>query len=152
GWETRVDAAAQDVRQALRRLRSRPVTSLAAIAMLGVGIGITTAMFTIVDALLLRPVPFRDANRLAQVVMFDEHGGRGDVGRPLRRVRWRVLSHWCGSPQAFLRRTSSERRPLWRTPPIRLQKASRLPRGRLRVRLATRTRRRLCRCSLAGSC
>ena len=63
GWETLADAAVQDVRHAARRLRSRPVTSLAAIGMLGLGIGITTAMFTIVDALLLRPVPFRDADR-----------------------------------------------------------------------------------------
>ena len=86
GWETLADGAAQDVRQAVRRLRSRPVTSLAAIAMLGLGIGITTAMFTIVDALLLRPVPFRDADRLAQVVMHDKHGGRGDVARPVLRA------------------------------------------------------------------
>jgi putative ABC transport system permease protein len=43
------------------------VTSLAAIGMLGLGVGITTAMFTIVDALLLRPVPFRDADRLRPI-------------------------------------------------------------------------------------
>ena len=86
GWESLADAAAQDVRQAVRRLRSRPATSLAAIGMLGLGIGITTAMFTIVDALLLRPVPFRDADRLAQVVMNDEHGGRVDVARPVLRA------------------------------------------------------------------
>ena len=86
GWETLADGLSQDVRHAVRRLRSRPVTSLAAIGMLGLGIGITTAMFTIVDALLLRPVPFRDADRLAQVVMNDEHGGRIDVARPVLRA------------------------------------------------------------------
>src|SRR5258708_6183731 len=91
GWETLADAAAQDVRRAVRCLRSRPMTSLAAIGMLGLGIGITTAMFTIIDALLLRPVPFRDADRLAQVVMNDEHGGAGDVARP-------VLRAWKGTP------------------------------------------------------
>ena len=91
GWETLADAAVQDVRHAARRLRSRPVTSLAAIGMLGLGIGITTAMFTIVDALLLRPVPFRDADRLAQVVMNDEHGGRLDVARPVLRA-WKETS------------------------------------------------------------
>ena len=91
GWETLADAAAQDFRQAVRRLRSRPVTTVAAIGMLGLGIGITTAMFTIVDALLLRPVPFRDAARLAQVVMNDEHGGRLDVAPP-------VLRAWKGTP------------------------------------------------------
>ncbi len=38
GWETLADAAAQDVRRAVRCLRSRPMTSLAAIGMLGLGI------------------------------------------------------------------------------------------------------------------
>ncbi|MEO7158839.1 MAG: FtsX-like permease family protein, partial [Vicinamibacterales bacterium] len=50
--------------------------------------GITTAMFTIVDALFLRAVPFRDADRLAHVVMNDEHGGRNDVAPPVLRA-WR---------------------------------------------------------------
>jgi putative ABC transport system permease protein len=90
GWETLADGLAQDVRQAGRRLRLRPVTSLAAIGMLGLAIGITTSMFTIVDALLLRPVPFRDADRLAQVVMNDEHGGRSDVARPVLAA-WREM-------------------------------------------------------------
>ena len=52
-----------DFRHAYRRLRSRPALMLAAAAMLALGIGLTTAMFTIVDALILRPVPFTDADR-----------------------------------------------------------------------------------------
>jgi putative ABC transport system permease protein len=80
-----------DLRHAYRRLRSRPALMLAAAAMLALGIGLTTAMFTVVDALILRPVPFTDAGRLTRVAMFDKHGGRGTVARA-------VLEAWRGSP------------------------------------------------------
>jgi predicted permease len=69
----------EDIRHAFRRLRSSSSTSITAIAMLGVAIGITTAMFTLVDALVLRPVPFRDPERLAQIYMGTDRGGRTTV-------------------------------------------------------------------------
>jgi predicted permease len=64
---------------------------LAAAAMLALGIGLTTAMFTVVDALILRPVPFRDAARLTRVMMFTKNGGRNSVGPA-------VLEGWRKSP------------------------------------------------------
>ena len=80
-----------DLRHALRRLRSRPALILAAAAMLGLGIGLTTAMFTLVDALVLRPVPFRDAERLTSVMMLSSHTGRQTVSPA-------VLDAWRRSP------------------------------------------------------
>jgi hypothetical protein len=65
-----------DIRHAVRRPRSRPATAPAAGGMLALAIGLTTAMFTIVDALVLRPVPFPHAERLARMVMFSSAGGR----------------------------------------------------------------------------
>ena len=59
-----------------RRLRARPGTALLSIAMLAIGIGLTTAMFTLVDALILRPIPFSDPERLARVTARTERGGR----------------------------------------------------------------------------
>jgi putative ABC transport system permease protein len=59
--------------------------------MLGLAIGITTAMFTVVDALILRPVPFRDPERLAQMYMGTDRGGRTVVAPA-------VLSAWRASP------------------------------------------------------
>ena len=56
-----------DLRHALRRLRSRPALLATIVAMLGVAIGVTVAMFTVVDALILRPAPFHDPARLVQV-------------------------------------------------------------------------------------
>ena len=59
--------------------------------MLGLAIGITTAMFTVVDALILRPVPFRDPERLAQMYMGTDRGGRTVVAPA-------VLNAWRTSP------------------------------------------------------
>jgi predicted permease len=71
----RMTALTSDLRHAWRRMRGRPGPSLLAIGMLALAIGVTTAMFTVVDALLLRPVPFPDADRLAHLVMLGPRGG-----------------------------------------------------------------------------
>jgi len=57
----------QDIRLALRSLRAAPVVSLVAILSLALGIGANTAIFSIVDSLLLRSLPVADPSRLALV-------------------------------------------------------------------------------------
>jgi len=59
-----IDTALQDVRYALRGLRRAPSFAVVAVATLGLGIGATTAVFTVVDRVLLRPLPFRQSNQL----------------------------------------------------------------------------------------
>jgi putative ABC transport system permease protein len=59
-----VDGALQDARYALRSLRKSPGFSAVAITSLALGIGATTAVFTLVNAMLIRPLPFPEANRL----------------------------------------------------------------------------------------
>jgi predicted permease len=61
GW---IEAATQDARYALRSLRQSPAFSVVAIATLALGIGATTAIFTLVNVMLLRPLPLPDASRL----------------------------------------------------------------------------------------
>jgi putative ABC transport system permease protein len=56
-----------DVRYAIRLLIGRPGFTTVAILTLALGIGATTAIFTVVHAVLLSPLPFRDADRLVQV-------------------------------------------------------------------------------------
>ena len=57
----------QDVRYALRQLRAAPVFALTAIVTLALGIGANTAIFSVVSAVLLRPLPFPDPDRLYAV-------------------------------------------------------------------------------------
>jgi putative ABC transport system permease protein len=66
-WSTRVSGWAQDCRAASRSLRRRPAFFAAAVATLAVGIGMNAAMFSVVNRLLLKSLPYRDAGRLVQL-------------------------------------------------------------------------------------
>jgi hypothetical protein len=57
----------QDVRYALRLLRLTPLFTTAAVLTLSLGIGANTAIFTLIDAYLLRPLPVRNPSRLVQL-------------------------------------------------------------------------------------
>ncbi|HEY3933806.1 MAG TPA: ABC transporter permease [Gemmatimonadales bacterium] len=59
----------QDIRYAARRLRQRPGFSLAVIGVLALGIGASTAMFSAVDAAMLRPLPFHNPGQLVTLPM-----------------------------------------------------------------------------------
>jgi predicted permease len=62
-----LDALAQDARHGLRVIRRSPAFSLAAVATLAVGIGASTAVFSVVDLLLFRSLPYPRAERLVSV-------------------------------------------------------------------------------------
>src|SRR5919201_4499600 len=55
------------LKHALRQIWRQPLVSLAMVLTLGLGIGATTAIFTFVNALLLRPFPFRDPGQLVEI-------------------------------------------------------------------------------------
>jgi putative ABC transport system permease protein len=61
------DSLAQDVRFGIRTLRRSPGYTFAAIATLGLGIGANSAIFSVIDGVLLKPLPFRDGHRLVLV-------------------------------------------------------------------------------------
>src|SRR4029079_13431113 len=65
-----------DVRLAFRALSKRPGFAAVAIVTLALGIGATTAMFTVVDAILIRPLPYPRPDRL---VHLEIRGGDGNA-------------------------------------------------------------------------
>jgi putative ABC transport system permease protein len=62
-----MDAIRRESRQALRSLGRAPVFTVVAILTLGLGIGATTAIFTLLDVIVLRPLPYDEPDRLVQV-------------------------------------------------------------------------------------
>jgi putative ABC transport system permease protein len=79
GWRW-LDDLAQDLRYAVRTLfLSHRTFAIAAISMLAVGIGVTTAVFSVVSGLVLRPLPFPQPDRLVQM--------RGTTLRPAQGLQ-----------------------------------------------------------------
>src|SRR6185503_4206449 len=62
-----MSAFLQDVRYAIRTLRRSVGLTLVVIASLAIGIGANTAIFSVVNALLIKPLPYPDSDRLAML-------------------------------------------------------------------------------------
>jgi len=75
GWEAALESFVQDVRYGMRMLRKNPAFTGIAVLALALGIGANTAMFSVIEAVLLRPLPYSNANELVRVASTWERGG-----------------------------------------------------------------------------
>ena len=79
-----------DIRLALRRLGATPLFTVFAVLSLAIGVAITTAVYSIVDSVLLRPLPFDDPDRIVTLWERNAKDGieRDDVS-PANFLDWR---------------------------------------------------------------
>ena len=106
GW-TSIERLEQDLRYASRLLRKSPGFTAVAIFTLAIGIGANTAIFSITDAVLLRPLPYTDSKRLTRIwqsmpQMGEVHLGAAPPEFAAYRDRTRAFSSLAGyQPASF---------------------------------------------------
>ena len=84
----------RDARYALRLLRKNPGFAVVAILTLALGIGANSAIFSVVNAMLLRPLPFPESNRLVRLWESPaKKGGDRNVVNPWNFLEWRAHTH-----------------------------------------------------------
>lgn len=76
----------RDLKLAWRHARREPGTSTLTVATFALGVGLTTAMFTVVDRVLLRPLPYAESDRLVALRGVDAHGAP---------VQWLSFDDWA---------------------------------------------------------
>ena len=90
----------RDLKHSLRMFRQSPSFTIAAVAALALGIGANTAIFSVVNAVLLKPVPFPDPDRFV-MFMNTSPQGSGPGASPAKFAHWRQETSVIQDTSAF---------------------------------------------------
>ena len=108
GWAW-LSALRRDARDSLRSLR--PLFALLVTAMLGLSLGLATVAFSLFDAVLLRPLPYADSDRLVRVFTFNREAPQSLHGASLQDFEdWRRQVQGFSPIAAWLSRAGVQRR------------------------------------------
>ncbi len=129
GWEAPVESAWRDVKYAFRGIRRNPGFAAVVILTLALGIGANTVMFSVVNAVMLRPLPYRDAHHLVLVWTDDVRRGLHREATAYRTITdWKERNH-SFSDIAFF--TTQRVAPMTNNPAVRGRARSALVSGNL---------------------
>jgi predicted permease len=94
GWTATWETTWRDLRYGVRSLTRNGSFTLAAVTTLALGVGVTTAVFSIVNTVLLQPLPYQDADRLVRIV--ERAASRTSSAPLLRRtsMTWSEMMEW----------------------------------------------------------
>ena len=101
---TAIESVFHDIRYALRVLRKNPAFAAASVLVLALGIGANTAIFSVANAVLLRPLPFHAPERIVR--LWDTYGTPGNYG-PISYPNfedWRAWNHSFSAMAVFAER------------------------------------------------
>lgn len=96
------------LRLALRSLAKTPVFTITAVLTLALGIGANSAVFSAIDAVLLRPLPFPDADQLVQLDQINPKVPRNTFVAPVRLTDWARLNSTFQAISGFYNEDTSE--------------------------------------------
>lgn len=100
-----VETMLQDLRFARRAMAHRPGGTALAVLILAIGIGASVAMFSVVDAVVLRPLPYPDSDRITSLYLsIDQWRDNPSLASRWRRTRWEYQEFvdWRARQQSFV--------------------------------------------------
>jgi len=77
-----IEHLAQDIRFACRMLRRAPAFATIVIVTMALSIGATTAIFSVVDSVVLKPLPYPESDRIVRLYQLTDKGARNSVSQP----------------------------------------------------------------------
>jgi predicted permease len=95
-----LETVMRDARYACRILRKSPAFTLTAVLTLALAIGVNTAVFSVVDAVLLKPLPYPAADRLALLSRIERRQGAEGTGTSVDGLTWQLVRDQVASAES----------------------------------------------------